>query len=163
MKRVLLDTNIYGELIFDEQFVLLKEKIPSLFVVHGFQIVRQELRAVPSRIKTNGVNVRLGVLHIYDELTKKSYAITSDVKRLSELYHQSYRLFGGSLSYDAVKNDFMIVACASIHGIDIVVSEDAKTMLVESAKKAYSATNNIEKLRIPTFIGYLEFKKWLAL
>ena len=45
MKRLLLDTNIYGELIFDGDFTKLKAAIQKKYVVHGFKVVRDELKA----------------------------------------------------------------------------------------------------------------------
>jgi len=162
MKRLLLDTNIYGEIIFDQDFNNVKEKIQEKCVIHGFKIVRDELRDVPSKIKVNGVNLRIGLLHIYDEITSKSYPFTEEMKVLGEKYYELYRKFGGSKSYDVMLKDCCIVACASIHQIDIVVSEDSKSMLSENALKAYESVNGLEKIKNPSFIGYLEFKRWLG-
>ena len=82
MKRLLLDTNIYGELIFDSDFIKLKTAISKKYVVHGFKVVRDELRDLPKEIKVEGKNLRIGLLHIYDELTKKSYVLTEELTKL---------------------------------------------------------------------------------
>ncbi len=119
MKRLLLDTNIYGEFILDRDFLKLKEEIQNKFVIHGFKIIRNELRDVPKEIKLERKNLRISLLHIYDELVKKDYQI------------------------------------------DVVVSEDNKSMLTENALKAYRIINALEKKKTPNFIGYLEFKRWL--
>jgi len=103
MKRLLLDTNIYGELIFDRDFFKLKSSIEKKDIVHGFKVVRDELRDVPKKVKVEGKNLRVGLLYLYDK----------------------------------IYNDFLIVACACINQIDIVVSEDNKSMLIENARKAY--------------------------
>lgn len=161
MKRLLLDTNIYGELIFDGDFTKLKAAIPKKYVIHGFKVVRDELRDLPKEIKVEGKNLRIGLLHIYDELTKKSYGVTEEMAALADDYYVNYRQMGGSKSKDKIYNDFLIVACASSQQIDVVVSEDTKTMLVENALKAYNLVNNVEKMKTPNFIGYLEFKRWL--
>ena len=47
MKRLLLDTNIYGEMVFDSSYLQLKESLKKKVVVHGFKVIRNELRDVP--------------------------------------------------------------------------------------------------------------------
>lgn len=162
MKRLLADTNIYGELALDKEYELLKNKIKSTCIVHGFEIVRRELRAVPKNAVLNDRKLRLALLHIYDEITKKSYPLTLEIEELCRYYFKEYRAFGGSKSFDKLHNDFCVVACATIHQIDIVVSEDNKSMLVENALKAYDLVNEHNNRKTPRFIGYLEFKRWLS-
>ena len=161
MKRFLLDTNIYGELILDSDFVKIKTEIAEKAVIHGFKVIRDELRDVPKKIKLNRNNLRIGLLHIYDELISKSYPLTAEIGKLSNDYYKIYRKLGGSKEQGKIIDDFLIVACAAIHQIDIVVSEDNKSMLVENALKAYDLVNALKKKRTPKFIGYLEFKRWL--
>lgn len=162
MKKVILDTNIYGEMIFDLEFEVVKKTIPSKFIVYGFKIIRNELRDVPKKIKREGKNFRIAILHIYDEITAhKNLVVTEDIISLAELYYKAYRDLGGIRSKKKIFNDFMIVACASINDIDIVVSEDNKTMLAENALKAYDLVNSMKNKKMPSFIGYLKFKRWL--
>lgn len=161
MKRLLLDTNIYGELLFDEEYNNIKENIVRKIVVHGFKVVRNELRDVPRSTRVSGRNLRVALLHIYDEIIKKSYENDAPVKELTEKFYFEYKKIGGSLGYDKMIADFSVVACATIHQIDIVVSEDNKTMLTENAIKTYEIVNTLFKKRTPKFIGYLEFKRLL--
>ncbi|MBS3169277.1 hypothetical protein J4210_02230 [Candidatus Woesearchaeota archaeon] len=161
MKRLLLDTNIYGEMIFDAEYNLLKENIAKKVVVHGFKVVREELRDVPRSSRISGRNLRVALLHIYDEMVKKSYVDDSTIKDLAEKYYIQYKKNGGNHSRDKMTADFSVVACATIHQIDIVVSEDNKTMLIETAIKAYNLINKSLQKRTPNFIGYLEFKRLL--
>ena len=161
MKRLLLDTNIYGELIFDVDFARTKENLSQRCVIHGFSIIRNELRDVPADTKLFGKNLRIGLLHIYDELTKKAYPLTDEILRFADSYYQTYRSLGGSKAFPSIKNDFCIVACATLHQIDIVVSEDNKTMLTENALKAYEIVNTLHQQKTPRFLGYLKFKRWL--
>lgn len=162
MKRLLPDTNIYGELILDKDYERLKNKIQSSCVIHGFEVVRSELRDVPKQVVLDGKKLRISLLHIYDELIKKSYPLTPEIEELSSQYFKEYKALGGSQAYDKLHNDFCVVACATIHQIDIVVSEDNKSMLVENALRAYNLINSKEKRRTPGFLGYLEFKRWLS-
>ncbi len=162
MKRIILDTNIYGELIFDKEYTNLKDAIPKKLTVYGFRVIRDELRDIPKKIKVEGSNFRIAILHIYDEITQdRSFPMTEEMQDLAELYFSSYKDFGGVQSRDHIKDDFLIVACASIKGMDIVASEDNKTLLSENAQKAYKLMNASQKLKTPEFIGYLEFKRWL--
>ena len=161
MKRFIFDTNIYGELIFDRDFLRLKEAVKKNAVIHGFTIIRNELRDVPKQIKLEGKNLRIGLLHIYDELTSKSYSLTSEIEKLGNDYYTAYRSFGGSKALREILNDFLIVACASQYSINIIVSEDNKTMLTENARKAYNTVNGLSNRKTPQFFGYLELKRWL--
>src|SRR3989338_2947045 len=115
MKRLLLDTNIYGELVFDGEYISLKDKMPQRCVIHGFYVVRKELRDVPSKIKVYDHNLRISLLHIYDEITAKSYSLTTVMSELAHQYYITYRALGGSKAEDQLFNDFAVVACASIH------------------------------------------------
>ncbi len=161
MKRFLFDTNIYGELVLDAQFELLKEKIKLKCIVHGFAPVRQELRDVPKKVRIEGGSLRLSLLHLYDELIKKVYPLTPKIEALSTAYYQTYRELGGSRSFDKQYIDFCVVACATIHQIDIVVSEDNKSILVENSLKAYDLVNIKQGKKTPQFIGYLKLKRLL--
>ena len=75
---------------------------------------------------------------MYDRITgdhflRNSIAITS----LTKKYYDHYRNLGGIYDWDTnIRIDFMIVACASFNGLDIVYSDDQKTMLGKVALKA---------------------------
>lgn len=161
MKRLLLDTNIYGEMIFDKSFPIIKENIKEKVVVHGFRVVRDELRDIPKSSKIQGRNMRIGLLHIYDELIKKEYLVTPEMEKLSEEYYKCYHQLGSIHPYDKMHNDFLVVACATLNQVDVVISEDNKTLLVENALKSYDLINKQLNKKTPNFIGYLEFKRLL--
>ena len=48
----------------------------------------------------------------------------------------------------------MVVACATINNLDIVYSQDKKTLLNKHALKAYKHINIKENLRTPNFLKY---------
>jgi len=48
----------------------------------------------------------------------------------------------------------MIVACASFYSLDIIYSEDNKTLIGKTALKAYNHINIKENLRTPGFLKY---------
>ena len=87
--------------------------------------------------------------------------VTEEMKQIAKSYYDAYREFGGSKSFESIGEDFTVIACASVHGIDVVVSNDEKSMLTENAVRAYKLVNGIAKKRMPDFIGYEEFKRRL--
>ncbi len=165
MKRLLLDANIYGEMIVDDHLNLIKEKLKqksNSFVIFGITLIRKELRATPRKIKAGGGNLRIYLLSLYDELVKqKNLGITSETLTLAEQYYLLYRELGGSKGKDEMTNDLLIVACAALKEMDIVVSEDESTLKSEHALQAYAFVNIIRKLRNPHLISYEEFKNLL--
>ena|SRR3990167_431961 len=131
MKRVILDTNRNGN-----------------------------LNLKPRNERDHGLRITL--LSLYDEITRgKEFTITEEMNQLANSYYKAYREFGGSKSLDSIIEDFTIISCASVHGIDIVVSDDTKSMLTENAVRAYRLVNEIAKKRTPDFIDYEEFKRRL--
>lgn len=165
MKRVLLDTNIYGRIVDKKE----EDKIKELTerrkdtIIYGFDVVRKELRATSKKVRFGKKLVRIALLTLYDSLVEGHiYSTTSVVKQLAEDYYEAYRALGGKQAKSEMMNDFLIVACASLHEMDIVVSDDNNTMLSGQAIKAYHVVNALRKYRIPLFIDYESFGRLLA-
>lgn len=158
MKRLLLDTNIYGHIVVDPE----REKVHKIIhtkddiLIYGFDIIRKELRSTKRSVA--GINLRMDLLRVYDELAKKTYETSPEIERLAQHYYNLYVEVGGTSSESELKNDFLIIACASMKNLDIVVSNDTKTMLNELAIKAYTVVNKINGIKLPNFINYGEFK-----
>lgn len=165
MKRVILDTNIYEFMLreFDAD-AMYRIGLQKEFIIYGNEIIRKELRDVP-REKTGIINKKLiklrnALLGVYDILTKKHSLTTTPVIRLiAEKYYIAYRAAGGNISKDSIINDFIIVASASFNGLDLVVSEDSRSMMSDAAKNGYEIVNNLENLRTPNFIRFENFLK----
>ncbi|HLC67435.1 MAG TPA: hypothetical protein VJI12_00980 [archaeon] len=165
MKRIILDTNIYGRIVEKRQEEEIRQIIERHHgvIIYGFDVVRKELRAVSKDVRSSKKLVRLMLLGIYDKLIKShNYFTTSAIVQLSGEYYSVYRELGGKESEKEMLNDFLIVACASIHELDIVVSDDNETMLSDNAIKAYRIINSLKKYRTPEFIGYGAFWRLLA-
>lgn len=124
--------------------------------IYGVIVVRKELRAVKRTVE--GINLRVDLLRIYDDLVKKTYPLEEEIEKLAEEYFNSYLSLGGTLSKDKIMNDFLIIACASLKNLSIVVSEDVRTMFGELALKAYTLINEQRNLSLPEFVSYFEFK-----
>ncbi len=162
MKRLLADTNFYGMLAKDSQRleVVSGVKEAKSLVFYGFKTIRDELRDVPKNIRFAGKNIRIDLLNLYEEIvTKHVLEINDDIKKSAEDYYRAYREFGGSKGKEELINDFVIVACASLNNLDLVVSNDERSMLAENAVRAYDLINSVIRARTPRFISYEELKQ----
>jgi predicted nucleic acid-binding protein len=168
MKRIILDTNIYGFILQNDE----PEKIEKLIfksdiAIYGVRIIRKELRDTPKksdvydRSRKTVRNLRGSLLTLYSNITKKEYDVSERTKLIAGDYYIAYKGFGGKDEWKDMENDFFIVACASIHNLDIVVSEDNKTMLSDEAINAYKLVNKMRKYKMPQFINYAEFRRLL--
>lgn len=159
--RVLLDTNIYGFVIeFDLDLV---EKITSCdkIVVYGNNVIRKELRETPKGKKTKARrSYRILLLNNFDLIVgKHMIPVTKKTERLAKEYFNEFKRNKGAQRWQKIKNDFLIVASATLKDLDIVVSEDNKTMLSKKAMDSYQVVNGKHLLRTPTFFDYVNFKK----
>lgn len=164
MKNLLLDTNIYGELVIDVRVDVIKEKIErqESLVIFGSPIIRAELRATPKNMRAGGKNLRIDLLSIYDFLTgSRVLPVTVETEEIACLYYETYRKLGGAKGKKELWNDFRLVASASLKNMNIVVSEDEATMQAEYSTQAYTLVNNARKLLCPQFINYEKFKQLL--
>lgn len=163
MKRMLLDTNVYAELIMDEEVQReLLQLVPVRILIYGSEVNRTELRDVPKEIQLQDKSKRMMLLQMYDLLTqkeKRTYRTTPFIELLSLKYFEEYVRQKGKKGYEELRKDFIIVATATIHGLDIIVSQDKKTMLSSEAQKAYETVNQQNQLRTPQMLDYPEFKK----
>ena len=166
MKRVLLDTNIYGRIVEKQQEEETTLRIESRqdVIIYGLDVIRKELRATSQRVHIGRQKLRLVLLGIYDRLTQRHILYTTTlVEKLARDYFAVYRQLGGKTTQKEIWNDFLIVACASVHELDIVVSDDKDTMLSKEALTAYAIVNKLKEYRVPNFIGYETFVRLLTL
>ncbi|MEW6063455.1 MAG: PIN domain-containing protein [Nanoarchaeota archaeon] len=163
MKRLLLDTNIYGELVIDQNFeaIIKKIKTSDSIRIYGSKVIRDELRNTPKSMKIGKRSLRMLLLTVYDLISKNTYSIDKQIYDLAEQYFLAYKSFGGIKDKKSILKDFLIVSCATLNNLDIVVSEDEKSMLSEISIKAYYLVNSIIKKKTPKFINYGDFKRWL--
>ena len=159
MLRVLFDTNIYGNLLEESDIEEIEQNIKQEkeFVVYHFPLIRQEIRNIPKVTKASR-RARILLLEMYDRITGGHYLRNSiEITYLAKKYYDHYRNLGGIYGWDTnIRIDFMIVACASFNGLDIVYSDDQRTMLGKVAMKAYQHINLNENLRTPYFLKYAD-------
>lgn len=166
MKRVILDTSVYGEMIKEAEVVdKLVSMVPSNYVLYGTKIIRNELRDLSKEAKFEGKNKRNLLLSLYDTLIKMDHHnldLSSLIEIIASEFYKKYRTNGGSRSLKDMINDFRIVACAAFYDLDIVVSHDEKSMLVNESIKAYNTVCEEFNLNIPDFIPYRKFKEMIS-
>ena len=163
MLRIIFDTNIYGKLIEEERSNEIRRMIleDKGFVIYGFQLIRKELRDTPKAEKLGKLNKRNLLLSLYDELTEGRYLQDSiEINKLALKFYNSYRGFGGIKAWEKsnVDADFTIVACASFYKLDVVVSDDSKTLLSKPAMKSYRHICVKEGRWQPNFWKYSDLK-----
>lgn len=158
--RLMLDTNIYG--LFFEQNEL--EKVEQLIetkklLIYGFAIIRKELRSIPSTIQHEEGNFRNKILQTYDRITYgHHYELNSLINQLALEYANE---LASQFQKEKYWNDFLIVACATLHELDILVSEDRRTMISPNAIKIYEKVNQQNQLRTPKFYSKKEMEQLL--
>lgn len=94
MRRVLLDTNVYGFIIKTSETHVLFEKVKSNgIIICGSSIIRQELRDIPKNLLHNNAKVRKLCLELYDGFVdeKRNYAVTEIVRAIALEYSQFYK------------------------------------------------------------------------
>jgi predicted nucleic acid-binding protein len=153
-KRVLLDTNIY-EFLLRYDFHRVKSLVEGgRIVVYGCKVIRDELRDIPRTAKYDGKSFRNLLLGIYDILVKNhSFPVENLIEVLAEEYWEEYR---GGAPKRKIMPDFLIVATATIHNLDIVVSGDDKTMKSRQSLAAYYRVNEKNALETPKFVTLKE-------
>lgn len=167
MKRIILDTNVYEFLLKYVDKEMLKGILTrNIIVVYGLDLIRKELRDIPKNIKEDvdgrARSLRNTLLILYDTtIGKHYYQTTSQMLEIADKYFIVYKTLGGKSQKREVAADFTIVACASLHNLDVVVSEDIKTMLSEPAIKSYKVVNLLYGFRTPDFIQFNDFKNKL--
>ena len=165
MKRVILDTNIYGRIIeFGDYDFVLENKDNVL--AYGSVIVRKELRQTDADVKVEFMeqarNFRILLLSLYDLIVgERNLGVSQYVEKLAEQYFSAYKKFGGNALYQRIIEDFTIVATASLNRLEIVYSDDKGTMVSEEAVKAYGFVNDMHNLQTPVFRSYEYFKQEL--
>lgn len=148
---VLLDTNIYGELVSDKISgnTIAENMIGDpAFVVHNFKVIRDELRRAKN------------ILKLYDLIVSKNIIPDStQITKLAEEYYEEFKKEGGSEGKNKnFLNDLKIVACASIKSLNIIFSNDKK-MTSPLLYNCYKSINLRYNYRTPTFYSYSDLKK----
>ncbi len=154
--RFIFDTCVFGKLVEEADAAELQRKIVNdkNLIVYAYQPIRKEIRKIPTKTLEQR-KARQVILSAYDSIVGKHFLDDSDkILVLAKKYFSYYKSIGGTCSWGDLEVDFLIVACAAFHNLDIVCSADEKTLLSEKAKKAYNLVSIEEGFRPPTMLSY---------
>ncbi|MBI2147465.1 hypothetical protein HYU19_03225 [Candidatus Woesearchaeota archaeon] len=101
MLRVVLDTNIYGNLLEEPDAEEIEKRIreEKEFVVYNFPIIRKEIRNIP-KLTDASRKARISLLEMYDRITGGHYLRHSiEIMLLAKKYFDHYRNLGGNLGH----------------------------------------------------------------
>lgn len=168
MKRIIFDTSVYGNLVMEDAVRKRIEEMAKTkeYIIYGNSIIRKELRQTPKTLILKKRNLRILLLTLYDSFVKKEnhdLKINILIETLSKDYFKEYKKNNGVFSDNELKDDLMIIATATIYHLDIVVSNDERTMLSKQLVKVYESVNREYGMKNPLFKNYLKFKKELSL
>ena len=93
-------------------------------------------------------------------LEKHILHIDDLVLLIAHKYFEAYKTKGGQLSLHELLSDFTLIALASLHKLDLVISDDRRTMLSENARQAYFEVNNKYNFHTPLLYNYNSFKEY---
>lgn len=160
MKRILLDTSVYGELAEDKDTAnSLAKLVPNIFIIYGNKVIRNELRETPKNKKYKDRSMRILLLNIFDSLTRDhNLKHNKLIDTLSKDYFIEYKKQGGSLSNEAMRKDLIIIATVTIYKLEVIISSDERSMLSNKALRAYRKVNKEYGLTDPIFKNYKKFK-----
>lgn len=161
MLKAIFDTSIYGRLLEKKDFAIIKNLLEDKeFIIYGFEPIKKQIENTPSKLMLEKLEKKKILIELYNKLTQDRYLRNSIIIRsLAKKYHDYYLKLGGSVMFKNVEVDFTIIACASMYGLDVVVSDDKKTMLKKKALKSYKHINKKENLRSPDFWFYNDLKE----
>lgn len=148
--RAMIDTNVYA-LLHSRGLAIVSQLVESgKLVVYGCKAIRNELRDIPPTVRVDGKSYRNLLLGLYDKLAGKHDVPMAELAE--ELAKQYMKEYSGGSPERKIYPDFLIVATATMHSLDVIVSEDEKTMKSKQAKIAYYKVNQRNGLTTPEFI-----------
>ncbi|HLC37131.1 MAG TPA: hypothetical protein VJK05_06025 [archaeon] len=156
--RFIFDTNVYSK-VFEEKNVLsfidFIEKNKSEFIVYGCRIIRKELRGIGKSTIIEGLKLRNSTLTLYDSIVDgHNLEVTFLAEQLAKKYYDE---LNGVKPFKKLENDLTIVALASLSNLDLIVSEDNKTLASKNFVKVYSKVNEENSISVPEIISLKKF------
>ena len=173
-KTLILDTNVYGELLIESksQEIIKKIEDDNKIYLYGIDIIEKELEESPIDVKYKGKILQEAILSIYNVLIDEELKLFPVAVYLAAEYYKKFDQLRKSGKYynlisskvkkyteQDLKVDFQIIAVASIKGVDIVVSTDKRTILSGISEDTYDIVNKENGLKTPNLVKYSDFKK----
>ncbi|MBI3034584.1 hypothetical protein HYY72_05485 [Candidatus Woesearchaeota archaeon] len=83
------------------------------------------------------------------------------IEKLAVQYYLAYKKLGGKADYRQMGEDLTIVATATLNNLEVIYSDDKKTMLSKEAIDSYKLVNDLHDIPLPMLKSYKEFKQEL--
>ena len=165
MLRIIFDTNIYSFIAKDNngKEIAIRIKNNKDLRIYGYRLIKDEIKEIPKGLKHDGQRLRTYLINLYFDLIKEQYPELPRIKKLAEVYYTEFKKLGGKRSFHDLGVDFEIVACATIHNLDLVVSNDNKTLRGAISLNAYKNVNLRNKLKTPNFYNLEDLKKVIGM
>ena len=148
---ILIDTSLYIAAVQDIELEKLLEGLSQKAFIQSCDVIEEEIHDSSEFLRrTNRKQQAEKLRLIYDKVHKGNIGKTERIFNLAKEYHKSAEL---SKKQDKdIKNDFLIVASASVAGVETILSLNRKTMASEEMVKIYNTINPRNKYRAPIFL-----------
>jgi len=158
MKNILLDTNIYG-LALEKKDVAHalaflaeeKQKSEKRYFVLGSEIINDEINANPHKETKTRLN------ELYQVVISGEIRLTDKIKELALEYLNECK----NNSVKITIEDCQIVASSCFANVDLIVTDNRKTMMNPKAIDIFTSISRNKKLRTVKFVGYETLKRFL--
>lgn len=159
MKRVILDTSVYGKLVEEPKIAaIILQKVPKEFVIYGTDVIRKELRETPKSLLHKGKKLRGLLLLFYSALVRKDNHDLHYNKLIETLFIAPKGNKQDIISFGAI--------CEPTKHVRILLWVHYKDYLLEYRKKGgntstYRAVNKSYGMPDPVFKTYRTFREEL--
>ena len=163
-ERILFDTSVYGKLIgefpIEAKSFHLHSTLRKRFIVYSCNVIRAELRRAPQLPTPTGADLRRSLLHLHDTIVRNQFSIDKEVDALAIAYFKRAKDIGSVKvqSWDSMQNDLSILACATLQRLDVVFTNDLRTMLGRYVVSAVREVNQARGLTSPSLLPYEDLK-----
>lgn len=177
MSWVIFDTTIYVNLIKEDVFKTKKknynfqeiitklDKDPNMRIC-GLSCIPDEIKHGLKGDKKEFID---SLLKTYEALCCVKYKIKKSYENLAKEYYKTYKKLKKKETkhWKYVKNDLLIYACATLHGLDIVYSGDRETLsrdgFAPEFLNAYRKVNAGINRRNPELKPYSELTEYIKI
>ncbi len=155
MKKMIIDTNIYGLALERKEVANIlvhiadeKQKLEKRFSVLGFKVINDEIDAI-----TNS-EPRTRMKELYYAVISGEIRLTSYIESLALEYFKECKDEKAKITME----DCQIVASATAANVEFIVTDNRKTMRSPKALDAFTLINKNKKLRNPNIISFENLK-----
>ncbi len=149
---ILVDTSVYISALADNEIEnMLKEAHKKAFIISS-EVIEKEIDLASDFLKKRGQkNDAHRLKELYNGAISGTIRLTDRVRELSDEYASEIENKISRARANEMKDDFRIVASASIGSIEAIATFNRKTMANPEIASVYREINNTHKLKTPRF------------